>query len=63
MHALINSFLHDESGPTMVEYGLLVALIALVVGAAAQVVGKNLSTVFSDVGAYLANTTVNTAGP
>jgi pilus assembly protein Flp/PilA len=63
MHALINSFLHDESGPTMVEYGLLVALIALVVGAAAQVVGKNLSAVFSDVGAYLANTSVNTAGP
>jgi pilus assembly protein Flp/PilA len=63
MHALINSFLHDESGPTMVEYALLVALIALVVGAAAQVVGKNLSTVFSDVGAYLSNTSVTTAGP
>ena len=63
MHALINSFLHDESGPTMVEYGLLVALIALVVGAAAQVVGTQLSTLFSDVGTYLSKTSVNTAGP
>jgi pilus assembly protein Flp/PilA len=61
MHALINNFLHDESGPTMVEYGLLVALIALVVGAAAQVVGTNLSTIFSKVGVYLSNTSVATS--
>jgi pilus assembly protein Flp/PilA len=61
MHTLINSFLHDESGPTMVEYGLLVALIALVVGAAAQVVGTNLSTIFSKVGVYLSNTSVATS--
>jgi pilus assembly protein Flp/PilA len=58
MHALINNFLHDESGPTMVEYGLLVALIALVVGAAAQIVGTQLSTVFSKIGTYLSNTSV-----
>ena len=63
MLTVIKRFRDDDSGPTMVEYGLLVALIALVVGAAAQVLGTNLSTLFSDVGAYLANTTVNTAGP
>jgi pilus assembly protein Flp/PilA len=61
MHALINSFLHDESGPTMVEYGLLVALIALVVGAAAQIVGTQLSTVFSKVGVYLTNVSTPTS--
>ena len=45
----------DDRGATAVEYGLLVALIALVVGAAAEIVGTQLSTVFSDVGAYLVN--------
>jgi pilus assembly protein Flp/PilA len=63
MLTVIKRFRDDDSGPTMVEYGLLVALIALVVGAAAQVLGTNLSALFSDVGAYLANTSVNTAGP
>jgi pilus assembly protein Flp/PilA len=61
MLTVIKRFRDDDSGPTMVEYGLLVALIALVVGAAAQVLGTNLSTLFSDVGAYLSNTSVATS--
>lgn len=45
MHIL--SMIRDEDGATMVEYGLLVALIAMVAFAAVQTLGLNLSTLFS----------------
>ena len=60
MLALINRFRQDEGGATMVEYGLLVALIALVVGAAAQIVGTKLSIMFSNVGSYVGAVAVPT---
>jgi pilus assembly protein Flp/PilA len=41
--------LRDEAGATMVEYGLLVALIAMVALVAITALGKNLSTLFSTV--------------
>ena len=53
MLALVNHFAQDESGATMVEYGLLVIFIALVVAAGAQTLGTNLSALFSNVGAAL----------
>jgi pilus assembly protein Flp/PilA len=40
-------FLEKEDAPTMVEYGLLVALIAVVVAVAAAVLGVNISTLFN----------------
>jgi pilus assembly protein Flp/PilA len=40
-------FIGDEDAPTMVEYGLLVALIALVVAVAASVVGQSVSSLFN----------------
>ena len=61
MFTTINSLRRDESGATMVEYGLLVALIALVVGLGAQVVGTQLSTIFSEIGSYVGAVTVPTA--
>ena len=61
MFTLINTFRADESGATMVEYGLLVALIALAVGASAQLVGTQLSTIFSEISGYVAAATVPTA--
>jgi len=42
--------IRDEEGATMVEYGLLVALIALVALGAVQTLGLNLSTLFTNVG-------------
>jgi pilus assembly protein Flp/PilA len=42
-------FITSEDAPTMVEYGLLVALIALVVAAAAAVLGTKVSTLFNTV--------------
>jgi pilus assembly protein Flp/PilA len=46
---VIKSMIRDEDGATMVEYGLLVALIAMVALAAVQALGINLSTIFSTV--------------
>jgi pilus assembly protein Flp/PilA len=45
----IRSFVRDEDGATMVEYGLMVALIAVVVAVAAKVLGSDISTLFTNV--------------
>jgi pilus assembly protein Flp/PilA len=42
-------FAAREEGATMVEYGLMVALIALVCIGAVALVGGQLSTLFNDV--------------
>jgi pilus assembly protein Flp/PilA len=39
----------DDKGATMVEYGLMVALIAVVVAIAAGVLGGGISDLFTDV--------------
>ena len=46
----------DENGATMVEYALLVALIAVVVIAAALFLGDQISSKFSEVGDTLQST-------
>jgi pilus assembly protein Flp/PilA len=45
----INSFLRDESGATAIEYGLIAALISVVIITAVRLVGTNLSTTFNSV--------------
>lgn len=47
-------FIQEEDAPTMVEYGLLVVVIALVVAAAAATLGTNIKGWFSAAGAYSA---------
>ncbi|WP_277453124.1 Flp family type IVb pilin [Janibacter sp. DB-40] len=42
-----------EKGATAVEYGLMVALIAIVIITAVGTVGDNLVTVFEDIAAEL----------
>jgi pilus assembly protein Flp/PilA len=49
MFHILASMIRDEDGATMVEYGLLVALIALVALGAITTVGGNLSTLFGQV--------------
>ena len=49
-------FLKDEEGASMVEYALLVALIAVVVIAAALFLGEQISQKFSEVGNTLEST-------
>jgi pilus assembly protein Flp/PilA len=45
----IKNFFNDESGAAAVEYGLLVAGIAVVIIVAVQLVGTNLNAMFTDV--------------
>jgi pilus assembly protein Flp/PilA len=40
-------FIASEDAPSMVEYGLLVALVALVVAVAAMTLGQSVSSLFS----------------
>jgi pilus assembly protein Flp/PilA len=50
----ILKWLHnDERGASLVEYGLLVALIALAVIASLNVVGTNLNVLFDQIGSNL----------
>ncbi|MBU0582991.1 MAG: Flp family type IVb pilin [Alphaproteobacteria bacterium] len=44
----ILSFLKSRSGATAIEYGLIVALLSLVITAAVGNVGNELSSMFSD---------------
>lgn len=47
--AVIQKFFSDESGATAIEYGLIAALIAVVIIGAVTVVGTSLSTTFASV--------------
>jgi pilus assembly protein Flp/PilA len=47
--AFQSRFVREEEGASMVEYGLLVALIAVVAIAAVTLVGTAVSTNFSEV--------------
>ena len=45
--------MRDDSGATAVEYGLMVALIAVVIMGAVGLVGTNLNTMFSSIAVSL----------
>ena len=49
MSKFITRFIKDESGATAIEYGLIVALIAVVIIAAVTALGTNISTQFTKV--------------
>src|SRR5215813_7067688 len=53
------TFLAQEEGVTMVEYGLIAALIAVVCVAAVQIVGTQLNAVFTKIGNCLKNALSN----
>jgi pilus assembly protein Flp/PilA len=55
MYHLINKFYNDESGATMVEYAIMVALIAIAVAATVILVGNEMNTMFSQVVQCLAS--------
>lgn len=49
----VKQFARDEEGVTAIEYGLLAALIAVVIIVAAQAVGTNLTAVFNAIATAL----------
>ena len=50
---LISRFVRDESGATAIEYGLIAALIAVVIITGVTAVGTNLSTTFNTLSGKL----------
>jgi len=47
--AVVRQFVADESGPTAVEYAVMLALIIVVCIAAVTTLGTNASSTFSNV--------------
>jgi len=45
---MFKKFFNDESGQGMVEYALIVALIAVIVIAVVKVFGKQITALFTD---------------
>ena len=53
MRKLINRFHRDEEGAALVEYGMLVGLIAVICVAAVTLLGQEVSDGFSVIAAAL----------
>ncbi len=53
MSKFVTRFLKDESGATAIEYGLIVALIAVVIITAVTTLGTKLNTTFTSIGSAL----------
>ena len=51
----IKAFLTDESGATMIEYGLVAALVSVAAIIALQLLGVQLQVIFNTVSSYLAS--------
>lgn len=50
MTKFFSRFAKDESGATAIEYGLIAALIAVVIIAAVGTLGTNLNKTFENIG-------------
>ncbi|HKW54372.1 MAG TPA: Flp family type IVb pilin, partial [Stellaceae bacterium] len=46
---MLANLLRDDNGATAIEYGLIAALISVVIIAAVTLVGSNLSGVFNSI--------------
>jgi pilus assembly protein Flp/PilA len=53
MFKMLQALLRDDQGATMVEYGIMVALIAAICIIVIGTLGKNVSNAFSSVNASL----------
>ncbi|HWY61012.1 MAG TPA: Flp family type IVb pilin [Rhizomicrobium sp.] len=53
MTNLFSRFVRDESGATAIEYGLIAALIAVVIITGLTTVGTNLNAKFSSIATSL----------
>ncbi|WP_128291947.1 Flp family type IVb pilin [Afifella aestuarii] len=56
MKKLVNRFVKDESGATAIEYGLIAALVSVVIIAVLTTLGTNLTSTFSSVASGLKGT-------
>jgi len=51
----LKAFLQDESGATLIEYGLVAALVSVAAIIALQLLGTQLQVIFNTVSSYLAS--------
>jgi pilus assembly protein Flp/PilA len=56
MSKFITRFLKDESGATAIEYGLIAALISVVIVGTVGLIGENLNAAFVKIQTELAGT-------
>jgi len=52
---MLKRFFQDEAGASAVEYALLVALIAVVIVTAVQLLGTTLSSIYNSVATSIAS--------
>jgi len=55
----MRKFFKSDAGATAIEYGLIAALIAVVIIAALQLTGNSLKLVFNNVGSTLSSSVGN----
>lgn len=53
MKKIFSRLLKDESGATAIEYGLIAALISIMIIVGATTVGEQLETLFKNIGTEL----------
>jgi len=53
--SFLKAFLKDESGATMIEYGLVAALVSVAAIIALQILGAQLQVIFNTVSSYLSS--------
>jgi pilus assembly protein Flp/PilA len=53
MKNIVNRFATDESGATAIEYGLIAALISVVIIGVLSTIGTRLSTKFNQIATQL----------
>ena len=49
MRTLFNTLLRDDSGQDLAEYGLLVALVAIIAVAGVTIFGADINTFFNNI--------------
>jgi len=59
MRKVLFNLLRDESGATAIEYGLIAALISVVIIVAITAVGTQLSATFSTISSKLSTANAN----
>jgi pilus assembly protein Flp/PilA len=55
MLRILKKFSKDESGATAIEYGLIAALIAVVIIGAVSAIGTNLGNTFNNISANVSH--------
>jgi pilus assembly protein Flp/PilA len=53
MKKLVSSFVRNESGATAIEYGLIAALISVVIIGVLATIGTNLTSKFNQIAVQL----------